>query len=208
MDWKLVIAIVWIVIIGGFIYYMKRKKPSDSSSSSSMTPIKNLVFKSNAERDNYLLQTSKINELVIVVWFESDKLKLENWLQSEFLFQKVVLFSDFTPNNLHHTYVLWGHHPLWSVEYNFIVQLNDSISVFLVSLDDELMQYFGSAKIKRLMESLGHQEGETIENKMIDMSIRKAQEDIEKQVLNPKSAPSAKEWFRLNVLDYNQKIQY
>ena len=52
-------------------------------------------------------------------------------------------------------------------------------SVFLVSLEDNLMRLFASERIARVMDSLGFKEGEMIEAKMINRSIERAQKKVE-----------------------------
>lgn len=52
-------------------------------------------------------------------------------------------------------------------------------SVFYVSLEDKLMRLFASEKIASLMDKLGFQEGDRIENPMISRSIERAQKKVE-----------------------------
>ena len=52
-------------------------------------------------------------------------------------------------------------------------------SVFYVSLEDKLMRLFASEKIASLMDRLGFQEGDRIENPMISRSIELAQKKVE-----------------------------
>ncbi|MEA3273498.1 MAG: SEC-C metal-binding domain-containing protein [Patescibacteria group bacterium] len=52
-------------------------------------------------------------------------------------------------------------------------------SQFYVSLEDELMERFGSEKIKKIMDTLGLPEDQPIENKLISRSIESAQKKIE-----------------------------
>ena len=52
-------------------------------------------------------------------------------------------------------------------------------SVFYVSLEDKLMRLFASEKIASLMDRLGFQEGDRIENPMISRSIERAQKKVE-----------------------------
>ena len=52
-------------------------------------------------------------------------------------------------------------------------------SVFYVSLEDKLMRLFASERIASLMDSLGLQEGDRIENPMISKSIERAQKKVE-----------------------------
>ena len=52
-------------------------------------------------------------------------------------------------------------------------------SVFYVSLEDKLMRLFGSEKIAKVMDRMGFEEGEVIENPMISKSIERAQRKVE-----------------------------
>lgn len=52
-------------------------------------------------------------------------------------------------------------------------------SQFFVSLEDNLMRLFGSERIARVMDRLGHKEGDVIEHSMISKSIERAQKKIE-----------------------------
>lgn len=65
---------------------------------------------------------------------------------------------------------------------------------FLVSLEDELMQRFGSDKIKNLMNMLKVPEDQPIENRMISSAIEKAQAKIEGYNFD----------IRKHVLDYDE----
>ncbi|MFO7868111.1 MAG: preprotein translocase subunit SecA [Bacteroidales bacterium] len=52
-------------------------------------------------------------------------------------------------------------------------------SVFFVSLEDDLMRMFGSERIAKIMDKLGHEEGEVIEHNIISKSIERAQKKVE-----------------------------
>jgi preprotein translocase subunit SecA len=52
-------------------------------------------------------------------------------------------------------------------------------SKFFLSLEDDLMRIFGSDKISRVMNTLGMQEDEPIEHRMISNAIAKAQKKVE-----------------------------
>jgi preprotein translocase subunit SecA len=52
-------------------------------------------------------------------------------------------------------------------------------SQFYVSLEDELMRLFGSARIGKMMDTLGIKEGEVIQHPMITQSIERAQKKVE-----------------------------
>ncbi|HBX52143.1 MAG TPA: preprotein translocase subunit SecA [Bacteroidales bacterium] len=52
-------------------------------------------------------------------------------------------------------------------------------SQFFVSLEDDLMRLFGSDRIARMMDRLGHKEGDMIQHSMITKSIERAQKKVE-----------------------------
>jgi len=52
-------------------------------------------------------------------------------------------------------------------------------SVFYVSLEDQLMRLFGSERITGIMDKMGLEEGEMIENSMISKAIERAQKKVE-----------------------------
>ena len=52
-------------------------------------------------------------------------------------------------------------------------------SQFFVSLEDDLMRLFGSDRIAKVMDQLGHQDGDVIQHSMISKSIERAQKKVE-----------------------------
>jgi preprotein translocase subunit SecA len=52
-------------------------------------------------------------------------------------------------------------------------------SQFYVSLEDKLMRLFQSERIAKLMDRMGHQEGEVIQHSMVTKSIERAQKKVE-----------------------------
>ena len=52
-------------------------------------------------------------------------------------------------------------------------------SQFYVSLDDKLMRLFQSDRIAKLMDRMGHKEGEVIQHGMVSKSIERAQKKVE-----------------------------
>ena len=67
-------------------------------------------------------------------------------------------------------------------------------SRFYISLEDDLMRLFGSEKLMNVFNTLGVEDGEQIEHKMLSNAIEKAQEKIESNNFG----------IRKNLLDYDQ----
>ena len=57
-------------------------------------------------------------------------------------------------------------------------------SRFYLSMEDDLMRLFGSDKIKGMMDKLGMEEDEPIENKLVTSSIENAQKKVEERNFN------------------------
>lgn len=58
-------------------------------------------------------------------------------------------------------------------------QGDPGVSVFFLSLEDELMRRFGRDNLKTMMERLGIPDGESIESKMVSKAIESAQKRVE-----------------------------
>jgi preprotein translocase subunit SecA len=52
-------------------------------------------------------------------------------------------------------------------------------SQFFVSLEDDLMRLFGSERIAKLMDRMGHEDGDVIQHSMVTNSIERAQKKVE-----------------------------
>ncbi len=66
-------------------------------------------------------------------------------------------------------------------------------SQFFVSLEDNLMRLFGSERIAKMMDRMGHEEGESIQHTMISKSIERAQKKVEENNFG----------IRKNLLEYD-----
>ena len=69
-------------------------------------------------------------------------------------------------------------------------------SRFYISLEDDLMRLFGSERLMQVFETLGVEEGEQIEHKMLSSAIEKAQQKIESNNFA----------IRKNLLEYDQVL--
>ena len=62
-------------------------------------------------------------------------------------------------------------------------------SQFYVSLEDNLMRLFQSERIAKVMDRLGHKDGEVIQHSMVTKSIERAQRKVEEKQLWNQKAP-------------------
>tara|TARA_B110000046_G_C12748067_1_gene295536 strand:+ start:302 stop:553 length:252 start_codon:yes stop_codon:yes gene_type:complete len=70
---------------------------------------------------------------------------------------------------------------------------------FYLSLDDPLMEVFGSDRIKVIMDRMGYKEGKLIQHAMVTKSISIAQQKLEGNVDQENRADSQEEWFERNL---------
>jgi preprotein translocase subunit SecA len=97
------------------------------------------------------------------------------------------------------------HYPIFSKEeavLNKIDLLTDfkATICFYISLDEPLLQKFGSDSIKGLMQKLGLKDNECIEHSFVTKSISNAQQKIEKKASNDSEATSQDAWFKKNFI--------
>lgn len=90
------------------------------------------------------------------------------------------------------------HHPMKSKEEAVFNQLGLTEAIVLTALDEPLLMIFGGEKLIKMMQSLGMNEDEIIEHKMVTQSIANAQEKIEKKIELEQSARSQSEWIERN----------
>ena len=67
-------------------------------------------------------------------------------------------------------------------------------SQFFVSLEDKLMRLFGSDRVAKVMDRMGHEDGEAIQHSMITKSIERAQKKVEENNFG----------IRKRLLDYDE----
>ena len=101
-----------------------------------------------------------------------------------------------------------GHHPMIRVEN----ELLDAITApesnrpvqFHLSLDDALLKWFGSDRIRPMMDSLGMKDDECIEHAMVGKAIARAREKISEKVTVESKARSEEDWFKKNMKPISQ----
>ena len=69
-------------------------------------------------------------------------------------------------------------------------------SKFYISMDDDLMRLFGGERMKRIMKSVGMEDGEPINHPMLNRSIEKAQKKVEERNFE----------IRKNLLDFDDVL--
>jgi hypothetical protein len=96
-----------------------------------------------------------------------------------------------------------GHYPLPAPENKVLEKLIPHVGsnpiVFYLSLEDALLQTFGSDRIRPLMETMGMANDECIEHQMVSKAISRAREKIGVQVEYESKAKTEASWFEKNI---------
>lgn len=77
-------------------------------------------------------------------------------------------------------------------------QKDASEITFYSSMDSPFFELFGSSRIKEIMVRMGVKQNEKIQHQMIDKSIERAQEKLEKHATNPDIFTSFEDWIAAN----------
>lgn len=95
-------------------------------------------------------------------------------------------------------------HPLtqrYDVINHFAEALGQATVTHHVSLDDPLMRIFSGAATLTLLRRLGMGDDDSINHRMVDTSILRAQQKIASRIQQDQPAHSAEHWFQLNAPD-------
>ncbi len=159
------------------------------------------VFISTTEKYQVMLEEWKKDQsIAYIFWFEDSlneavaffsaatteeiTLLLVRQATSQQLAGKIPVFAE--------------HHPLENKEQEFYRKMNMNQVKIYSALNEPLYKHFGSEKIIDLMRKLGIKENEAIEHSMISSSIKKAQKNIEKNVVIEQTAHSQSDWLQKN----------
>jgi hypothetical protein len=100
------------------------------------------------------------------------------------------------------TVLFYGHYPLTAPENEVLENLKPAVGVgpyvFFQSLEDGLMQHFGSDKIASMMQQLGMPEDESVQHSMISKALLNARKNLDQKVSNEMKSRSEEQWFANN----------
>src|SRR5688572_2960160 len=148
------------------------------------------------------VQMVKIDPSVLLVaWFEETFLEIQS---DPALAQNIIKAEHLSYDKVVGRMVVFAeHYPLPSVEQDLYNKLQLKEVPVLSCLEEPLFMAFGGERTIESMKNLGLSEDEVIGHSMVTRSIRNAQEKISESRRGGTDtdypAPSAKEWFSLNL---------
>ena len=178
-----------------FSFFRSKKDPS--------IPIKNKVLTNKTAKWEVCKDLlHKHPETIFIAWFEDSASELKVVLQlGETESDSKVMLA--TRPGFHHkpqgNIIFVERYPLKAREQEFFKTIGLSEVSCYCSLDDALLEYFGSQNIASLMQKMGMKENEVVESGMIDNSIERAQERLDEKIVVDQSARSQREWMERNL---------
>jgi len=133
--------------------------------------------------------------LIFMAWSKVTCEHFQELFEKKEIPNKVMTTRDVLPSRMTgRNFVFLERHYDVNKENKFLKSLNANEVLALVSLDDPLMLTFNANRIKEVMDSMGHQEGDYIEHEMINKSIERAMEKIKNSGLPENSSEGMKNW--------------
>jgi hypothetical protein len=163
--------------------------------------MKDLVWMS---RPHKLLGAVKLYEehkdAVLIAWFNNTEVEFTKLFQSKLSIPPQIKMANQVSavSVLDKTVIFLERYPLRSKEESRVADWKPKEIFVLNSIDDPLFRQFGGEKIQHLMQQMGVQEHEMLENPMISKALENAQRKLEKNLLTESLANSAEEWFKKN----------
>ena len=178
--------------------------------------VKDLVLKSDTAKYKGLVRRlNQSDKVIILYYFEDTKEELENYLDTQSIqytttnsfaakvwimkANSILQKSDVNNRDL----LFIEHHPSFKKEKEITDHIMNNLSVnevtFFVSLEDELLKFFGSDRISDMMEKMGFKDDDALEHTMISKSIERTQMKMDESVLMPSDTRNSKDWFTMNL---------
>ncbi|PJZ53883.1 hypothetical protein CH380_07725 [Leptospira adleri] len=142
----------------------------------------------------------KNSKHLFLFWFEESFREFRSALGLEENSPNVAYAKEISFADIQDRFLIFGeHYPLRKTEQNLFLNLQLREVTVFSSLDEPLFQTFGGENVVEVMKKL-RINNEAISHPMINASIRRAQEKIEKKVsLEQKVDSSQKDWFSSNL---------
>ena len=165
----------------------------------------NVIYASDLAKENGVVKYAQENtDCIFIAWFKNTAVNFRNCFAENSIKEDRVIESKAFSAAKYQTQkiIFLEHFPLRAKEEALIQNCIQTEFVFFNSLTEPLFQYFGANKIAEQLYKMGFKADETIQNKMIDNSLKKAQLTIaEKVQFESNVSISQADWMLVNVGD-------
>jgi len=172
----------------------------------SLVKVKDIIWVSSEAKWKAVIELWKKSEnTVFVFWFDESLQRASEILSQQItgninlVTAKEIHYHDVTNKPV----VFAEHYPLKKKEEELFQSLHLEEVKILSALDEPLFKRFGSDKILKLIQQMGMDEKQSIENILITKAILNAQEKMESKVTLEQSAHSQGDWLEKNLAGQN-----
>ncbi len=142
-------------------------------------------------------------DVLFVAWFDDTLAKAQRYFKENNIDDKVYLANELTYTWANQTLIFLEHHPLIAEEEKKVAELGKTEITVCSSLTEPIFQSYGGDRIIALMQKMGMKDDEMISHSMVSDSIKRAQQSIAENLINPGSSRSQEDW--LSNAGKNQK---
>jgi hypothetical protein len=183
------------------IFSLFNKKP--------IVPRTDLVWLTSAAKCKGILDYLKKNRIdLCVAWFEETQRAFNRYLNEENHMNIEIKMAEslrlYDLNNK--TAVFLEHYPLYTREANLLSDNKPENVCFMNSLDDTFFQLY-RGNMTKLMQSMGLEEDQYIEDGLVSKAVIQAQKRLDKKIRDDFHARSAEEWMDRFRTYYQQHMQ-
>ncbi len=163
----------------------------------------NVIYASELAKQKGIIQFALANNnAIFIAWFTNTAVSYrKQFLANNINEDRIVEAKSFCAAKYSTaTIIFLEHFPLRAKEQALVQNSMQEEFVFYNTLTEPIFQYFGGDRIIDLMSKIGYKDDETIQHKMIDKSLLRAQEKIAERVqFETKTSASQSEWMLVNV---------
>lgn len=136
-------------------------------------------------------------QTVFISWFEESRNHLRRYFESKAVSDIHIVDANFAIAFQHNDPVIFiEHFPLFAEEQQKFIDLGLKEAVIYSSLDEAIFDIFGGEKIIDMMRKMSMKEDEMIQNSMITMSVKRAQEKIASKAIISGTVQSQRDWLQ------------
>lgn len=131
-----------------------------------------------------------------LAWFEESRNSLRDYFTAQGLDPAVIALTTAHFGSTDKQPVFIEHFPLQEEEQTTFKAMGLAEAIVYSALDEPLFRIFKGERMIQLMQQMGMQPEECIENNMISAAIKRAQEKISKKAMIITSARSQSDWLK------------
>jgi hypothetical protein len=163
----------------------------------------NVIYASDLAKQNGIIQFAKTNsDVIFIAWFTNTAIHYrKQFLANNINEDRIVEAKSFSATKYSSAKILFlEHYPLRAKEEALVQNCMQEEFIFYNTLTEPIFEYFGGDRIIDVMSMMGYKDDETIQHKMIDKSLLRAQEKIAERVqFETNTSASQNEWMLVNV---------